>query len=890
MTKLTKKALSLAVAGFVAFSSTFSGAPLTASAKVTEVTKDVAAIDADDTYKDSYQVKLTKPETRTGTLYAYAYYNVYAADGTTVTKVEKPLGIWPGKAVTASADGTYSFNVPTNSAEVNLIFINLKDALPDKVSTDKDGNEYYDVKVDDDNRYPADLKGGVTISGNSSITLTGTNKDSYEAVTTPLTVATPTVTPTTTPTNTPVVTTSVAVTASPSAVPTVEPVKGPQVTVDKANGTSYDEKEDGDTLPVKISLADGATSASYSIDNGPATPITEDTTVNIGEGKIANSEILLTVTSTDGKTTNVQNFRYYKKTKVTEGNKTVAAKVFTKALAIVKAAANEDTKLQVSLDTSACEAWNAEGVNIYCYAYYDVDDATTTTGKKTVEPLDYWPGTKMDRNGTLSTISVPSEIGSAKIIFTALNGERGKDPVEKTDKSGYYYDCDKIKVGQIPSGYKKGPNGEDLKNEKGESIPVDGEVISNDTTFAINSTATELTATVVNTPAPATPTATVPTATPTAKPTATPAMQVYFGAELSAPQYNTTKQTLKAVAVNQPANAEYTFTVDDEIISTDSTKNTVTWDPSALTEGKHKIAVTVKAGKVQKTETKNYTIVAAPVSTPIATPEITATPVVTPEVTPAVTPIVTPEVTPTATATATATAPAITATPAAATTTTPVITPTTVPTAVPTTTAPVTVTNGGIVSNPAITTTTSAVAGKITFNKIGKTVGETVKITAKVTSGSAVYYTFTATKSGKTTKIATKTKKSTVNWVPTAKGTYTIKVTLFDKNKKQIGTLTSTYKVKTRVITIKKFKTNKKSGQKKGTKVVISANAATTRGSLRYKFVVKNSKGKAVLTKKYSKKKSVVWKAKKKGTYTLNLFVKNGKGVEVSKTKTFKIK
>ena len=102
--------------------------------------------------------------------------------------------------------------------------------------------------------------------------------------------------------------------------------------------------------------------------------------------------------------------------------------------------------------------------------------------------------------------------------------------------------------------------------------------------------------------------------------------------------------------------------------------------------------------------------------------------------------------------------------------------------------------------------------------------------------------------------------------------------------------MTSTYKVKTRVITIKKFKTNKKSGQKKGTKVVISANAATTRGSLRYKFVVKNSKGKAVLTKKYSKKKSVVWKAKKKGTYTLNLFVKNGKGVEVSKTKTFKIK
>lgn len=335
MTKLTKKALSLAIAGFVAFSSTFSGAPLTASAHETEVTNDSATVNADDTYKDSYQVKLTKPETWTENLYVYAYNNVFAEDGKTLIKKEEPLGIWPGKAVTASTDGTYSFDVPTNSSEINLIFVNLKGSLPTEASTDKDGREYYAVDVNDDNRYPADMKGGVIISGNSSITLTGTNQGSYKAATTPLTVATPTVTPTATPTNTPVVTTSVAVTASPSAIPTVEPVEGPQVTVDKANGTSYYE-EDSDTLPVKITLANGATSATYSIDNGPATTITEATTVNIGEGKIANSEILLTVTSTDGKipTPNVQNFRYYKKTKVTEGNKTATAKVVAKALAI----------------------------------------------------------------------------------------------------------------------------------------------------------------------------------------------------------------------------------------------------------------------------------------------------------------------------------------------------------------------------------------------------------------------------------------------------------------------------------------------------------------------------------------------------------------------------
>ena len=34
---------------------------------------------------------MTKPETWKEALYAYAYYNVYAEDGETVTKIDKPL-------------------------------------------------------------------------------------------------------------------------------------------------------------------------------------------------------------------------------------------------------------------------------------------------------------------------------------------------------------------------------------------------------------------------------------------------------------------------------------------------------------------------------------------------------------------------------------------------------------------------------------------------------------------------------------------------------------------------------------------------------------------------------------------------------------------------------
>ena len=52
----------------------------------------------------------------------------------------------------------------------------------------------------------------------------------------------------------------------------------------------------------------------------------------------------------------------------------------------------------------------------------------------------------------------------------------------------------------------------------------------------------------------------------------------------------------------------------------------------------------------------------------------------------------------------------------------------------------------------------------------------------------------------------------------------------------------------------------------------------------------KSKSGKKVATKKYSAKNTLVWKAPKKGTYKVTVYVKNGKGVEVFKTKTLKIK
>ena len=65
MTKLTKKAFSLAVAGFVAFTSTFGGTPISASAHETEISKD-AVLTSADASEETYKVYFTTPESWTG--------------------------------------------------------------------------------------------------------------------------------------------------------------------------------------------------------------------------------------------------------------------------------------------------------------------------------------------------------------------------------------------------------------------------------------------------------------------------------------------------------------------------------------------------------------------------------------------------------------------------------------------------------------------------------------------------------------------------------------------------------------------------------------------------------------------------------------------------------
>ena len=167
---------------------------------------------------------------------------------------------------------------------------------------------------------------------------------------------------------------------------------------------------------------------------------------------------------------------------------------------------------------------------------------------------------------------------------------------------------------------------------------------------------------------------------------------------------------------------------------------------------------------------------------------------------------------------------------------------------------------------------------------------ETITIKAKGKNGTPKYkYTYYVVKGSKTSKLASNTTKTSVKWTPSAAGKYTIKVKITDAAKKT-KTIKKTYTVKARVITIKSFKTDKKSGQKVKTKITLTANATTKKGKVSYKFAVQKGSGTIKTLKAYSTKNKKVWKPTKKGTYTLYLYVKNGKGVTVTKTKKFEVK
>ncbi len=873
--KFTKRAVSLAVASFVTVTSVFTGSTINANAATTSIL-------ATTTKSDTYKVTFTAPSDWTGTVYAYAYYTVADSSGTK-TKQE-PLQMWPGTAMTKNSDGTYSINVDTTEGYTRMIFANVTENLSEvEIKYDEVNNQkYYNFKTQLA-QVPAHsedtaVEDGAYVTSDCTISSTGV-----------VTNVTPTATPTTEPTKTPEVTATPKVTEEPTAAPTVTPVSGPQVTVSEANGTSYYE-ETNDSLSVVVDLAEGATSATYSVDNGPETTITGKTIVKLGEGKIANSEIRLKVTSTDGTTTNTQEFTYYKKSKASEtatktSKKSISASMvslFSTVKTFASASTRKELPVHFKIPASDWEGTELDGTprTVYCYAYY-------VENGRIERPLGIWPGKAMTKNGDYYNVTIDAPQGSVKVMFSSVIGGKGQHYNEGAILSDgaiateEHYQCN-VKY-KLPYGYSG-------KDEYGNDIPYDGLQISDETWITVdgynsNNLAITGTSTVTPIPSTASPTPTATTTPDAGKETPDPSatatapvsteLDGYFGASLSAPQYNTTAQTLSAVALNATGDVTYAFSVDGEEIYSGS-KSILDWTPSNLTEGTHVISakITDSKGNVW-TETKNYTISVDATAEATATPEVTVEPTVEPTVTPEVT--VEPTVEPTAT-------PEVTVEPT--------VVPTTVPTVAPTATVSVNIDNSGS-QNPSNAVSGSAVTSPgsiaITFSKKNKTAGETIKVKANVSGIDEVYKLSYAVKKtgGKTKTLAKKVNKKSVSWTPTTKGTYTVTVKAYSEEGNVLATATTKYKVKKRVITISSIKP---ASTKVGKVTTIKIKGKTTKGKLKIKVVIKNSKNKTVKTKKYSKKKTFTWKPSKKGTYTIKVTAKNGKGVVVSKTKKIKVK
>lgn len=802
-------------------------------------------------------VFFNRPEGWSGTPYLYEYNRPegQSADSGTSTK---DLGVYPGVKMTEEKSAksgkwySYTFNMKTTGT--TYIMFSSYDEQNKKTIAQFPA---YNSSIKD-NCYT--LTATSWFDGRSSKpTLTTTKPDSYTgsiptaipATTTPATTAPATTAPAT-PTATPIDVT---------IVETAKPVNGPHVTTNYGQKATFADGSDTvqDYLYVELNLAGGATSATYVLDDGLPKTITENSVIKVGEGKIANAPITLKVTSTDGTKTNTQTFTYTKLPNYNNTVKTVATAAIKKALGIVKAAATSQT---YNVKFTAPKDWKG---TVYAYAYYVAND----TAKTLVEPLGKWPGTKATKNsdGTYST-AVQTEIGSAHVMFSNYENEK--------------------ETAKVPTGWVLDGNGQPVVNPDGSYKSVDGYLVSANS--SIDGTTGKVTA--------------------DTSVTETPSMKAYFGAEKSAPQVNTTKQKISAVVKDASGTPHFTFYVNNDKLY-EGTNNSVDWDPTQLKVAVYSLKVVIKDDKSTIELKKNYTIT----DSTGATPEPTATPIITPTATVPATATATaiatatataevsadPEATPTATAITTSDAPAnpdVTATPDAIPTasanvsTSPDVAPTAtvVPTIAPTAVPPVT-TGGSVLTQdqaPNAVASASAVTGSVTFAKLNKTAGEDVVIKVATTNKkSDAKYTYSYYVNTKA--IATKTTKTSATWTTSKKGTYSIKVIVYE-NGTQACVISSSYTVKARVITIQSFKANKKSGQKKNTKITLTAKAKATKGKVSYKFAVQKKNGKIKTLKGFSAKKKYIWKPTQKGTYKLYVYVKNGKGVLVKKTMNFKIK
>lgn len=585
---------------------------------------------------------------------------------------------------------------------------------------------------------------------------------------------------------------------------TVEPLKGPYVSSSFGSKATFADGANDDALAMILTLENGATYATYNVDNGPTYAITQkNTLISIGAGKIVGEPINLNLTVTDGKTTNTQTFTY---TKVANYSSENMQKVsLTAATPTPTPVAAGTYKINFKKPAN----WNVSGSKkVYLYSYY------TDANDKAVELNGAWPGTQMNTtsglgDGTWYTATIQNATPQTRYFVSyGVVNSYGKTPEEKYTNEA-----------QVPV-------------SSGIAGQHDGFLVTAGT-YVVDGLQT------------------------TSTTSATEGLTAYFGTSVSSPILSNTSVALKAKANNAQGNVKYSYSIGVTPIACTNNGDAIL-DTTSFRTGDYIITCTVQDDKYRITMTKKIKIVNATGVAPLPVPTATIKPSTSPSATPIATATATATVAPTTTATVT---------PVASTT----------PTVAPTATSVVVTDPTEVPSN--------TITGTISYSAQNKRVGEAVTVTlntANTVAGTSYTYEFIIDEKVVTTTLP----KTSVKF--TTAGTHQIKANIF-ANGTVVGTVASTYTVKPATIKVTSLKANKKSTIKVGTKVTVSAKATTTYGKVSYKFAVK--KGSSVKTlKNYSTKKAITWKATKKGTYYVYVYVKNGKGQTSSKKLKFVVK
>lgn len=191
------------------------------------------------------------------------------------------------------------------------------------------------------------------------------------------------------------------------------------------------------------------------------------------------------------------------------------------------------------------------------------------------------------------------------------------------------------------------------------------------------------------------------------------------------------------------------------------------------------------------------------------------------------------------------------------------------------------------------TPTDSAVNGQVSDLKIKsvscnpvlcQVVNKNVKISVAAEGGTgSQQYKFEIYKGSKLVTSSEYNNSNTFVYKASSAGTYTFKVYVKDEHNVEVS------KTKKFIFVSKalSLKISKRVAKKK---VTLTVSASGGLKSYKYKYVIKNAKGKTVKKTGFVSKKKLIWKPTKKGTYKVTITVKDSTGTTKSKTITVKKK